>query len=102
MDRAAFHNHMEATFKECLDISRRKNQDYAGNTDPFGNFRIVEGMGLCSVETGIVVRMTDKLARISNLIGREAQVKDEAIEDTLNDLVNYAAILKAYIASRKE
>lgn len=42
-----------------------------------------------------IVRMDDKLQRISNLIlsGKELQVKDETIEDTLLDLANYAVML---------
>lgn len=50
---------------------------------------------------GLIVRMSDKMTRISNLLKREAQVKDESIQDTLADLCNYAAILSAYIEDQK-
>lgn len=42
--------------------------------------------------TGVVVRMNDKLSRIENLIHKknDAKVKDEKLEDTLLDIVNYA------------
>ena len=45
--------------------------------------------------------MTDKLQRISNLLEKEAEVKDESILDTLQDLSNYSLILRVYIESRK-
>lgn len=100
MDRAAFHAHMESTFAECLALSKRKNADYAGNSDPFANFRQVQNLGLCSVSTGILVRLSDKFTRISNLLaaeGREAAVTDESVVDTIRDAINYLAILAAWL-----
>lgn len=82
-----------------IQISIKKNSDYtAGSGDPFANFRLAETLGFSSVETGILVRMTDKMARLRCLTeGRRLQVKDETIEDTLLDLANYALILRSYI-----
>lgn len=88
----------EETLTKMLEIQRAKNHDYAGfNNDPFKNFKMVEQFGVCSVEQGIIVRMTDKLSRITNLIKTEAAVNDEKITDTLIDLANYSIILKCYI-----
>ena len=97
MTQEQFFKDLENTFSECLQTARRKNADYSKEGDPFANFKNVEVLGICSVETGILTRMTDKIARISNLTKQEAQVKDESIKDTLMDLINYAAILKAYL-----
>lgn len=79
----------------------KKNSDYATTKDPFSNFVLVKELGICSVEQGILVRMCDKMSRISNLIHREALVKDERIQDTLSDLRNYANILQVYIDNKK-
>ena len=84
----------------ALEIMKRKNADYAGIEDPFRNFNNVEVLGVCSTEAGIIVRMTDKLSRIANLIKQDAKVKDESISDTLIDLMNYANILKVYINNK--
>lgn len=95
---------MEATFKKCLDTAVKKNSDYAGAgpmTDPFKNFRGSEFVGV-SPDRAILVRMMDKMSRVSNLLTQTAQVKDEAIEDTLDDLVNYSAILKSFIKNNKK
>ena len=100
MNTQEFLSSLETTFKECLETARRKNADYSKVGDPFANFKNVEILGICSVETGILTRMTDKMARISNLTKQEAQVKDESIKDTLMDLINYASILKSYIESK--
>lgn len=49
-----------------------------------------------------MTRMTDKFTRLASLLqpGREAQVKDESIDDTLDDFINYLALLKAYRQSK--
>jgi len=103
MTRQQFHQSLEATFKRCLSTARKKNADYSGaaeSSDPFANFRAVELLGLTSTERGILVRITDKLKRVSNLLEQEAQVKDESITDTIDDAITYFAILKAFIESR--
>jgi len=78
----------------------KKNADYTGNRGAFDNFTTVEKQGICSTEEGILVRMQDKMCRIITLLNNEAQVKDEAIVDTLQDLANYAIILKCYIENK--
>jgi hypothetical protein len=101
MTTAEFLQHMETTFRECLGTATRKNHDYAGaNSDPFKNFRMVEDLGVTTVEEGIVVRLCDKMSRIANLLKQEAAVKEESIADTIDDAINYLAILKAYRASK--
>lgn len=94
---------MEATFVKCLNMVKIKNNDYSGEkaVDPFTNFRKSEAIGV-RTEKGILVRMMDKMSRISNLIDQDAQVKSEKIEDTLEDLINYAAILKSYLKQNKK
>jgi hypothetical protein len=84
------------------DITRRKNADYCGdNDDPFANFRLVEKLRIATTEQGFLTRMSDKLSRIASLIGKEAQVKDESIADTLHDLANYCALFAGYLTSKK-
>lgn len=78
-----------------LAIAKNKNADYAGNGDPFANFRTSESVGV-SVPRGILVRMMDKLSRVSNLITRPPAVANESLMDTCIDLSNYALILAAY------
>lgn len=92
---------LEETFKACLETAKRKNADYAGeHSDPFKNFKNANVVGV-TVERGILVRLMDKMSRVSNLIDKEAQVKDEAITDTIDDAINYLAILKAYIQNEQ-
>jgi len=102
MNREEFIREIEANATNDVDIVMAKNADYANGDDPFQNFRLVAAMGTCTVEQGILVRMSDKMQRIANLLTREAEVKDESIADTLSDLRNYANILQIYINYIKE
>jgi len=91
---------IEKTYKDGIGIIKLKNADYATKADPWQNFRFARLVGV-SVERAILVRISDKLARISNLIDKEPSVVEERIEDTLLDLINYVAILKAYLERKK-
>ena len=64
-----------------MALTKAKNADYAGAADPFNNFRQCEGMGICSIEQGFLVRLSDKWSRICNLIGnqKENAVLDEKV-----------------------
>jgi len=87
------HNHMRETFANCLSISVAKNADYANSDDPLANFRACQSFGVPLVR-GIMVRLSDKMARIGNLLDKEASVVDEKIGDSIDDAINYLAILK--------
>lgn len=90
------------TLEQMDRIQVKKNTDYSGTINPFRNFEIVEKIGVASAEQGILVRMTDKISRISNLLDKEPEVFDERIEDTLIDLANYSIILKCYLEYKRK
>jgi hypothetical protein len=97
-------NH-EALCKTALELMRRKNADYAGSggDQPFANFTRCEAMGICTTEQGFLVRMTDKMSRLSSFVETGVfQVKDESLEDTIVDVINYAVLFASYIKDRKE
>jgi len=76
----------------------RKQHDYSTESDVFCNLKSVETLGICSVETGVLTRMMDKMGRLSNLIkDRNPLCDDESLRDTLLDLANYSVLLSAYL-----
>lgn len=95
----------EAFCDRGRELSMRKNNDYASpgaSTDPyaiFKNFLRCEQLGVCSVEAGFLVRLSDKVSRSENLMNRKEgpSVVDEKLEDTLLDIVNYTCLLMAYL-----
>lgn len=101
MNREEFIASIENTYKKGIEIIEMKNKDYANSTDPFKNFKSAEIIGL-TVERAILVRVLDKITRISNLLGKEADVKEESLEDSCLDMINYMAIFVAYRESNKK
>ena len=96
-----FFTHMCNFAQIGLAISRNKNKDYAGNGDPFANFRNSEAVGV-SPPRGMLVRMMDKMARLSNLITRPPAIANESMIDTCVDLAMYALILATYVKMHPE
>lgn len=96
--------------ESARSLSLRKNNDYAspaGNTDPFAifkNFLKCETLGICSVEAGFLVRLSDKVSRCVNLLSRTEgpSVSDETLRDTGLDIINYVCLLLAYIETKKK
>lgn len=91
--------------KEGRELMKLKNRDYAGNDglQPFANFTRVESMGICKTEQGFLVRLTDKMSRLSSFIqSGKMNVKDESFRDTCVDVINYMVLLTAYIKDKEE
>jgi hypothetical protein len=103
MSHAEFLTRLTDCYAEAVEISRKKNTDYAGRErNAFANFQAGETFGL-DTKTGILQRMLDKMMRASNLLKADPLVTGESIEDTLADLSNYAQILRIYCeAERKQ
>jgi Nucleotide modification associated domain 1 len=95
---------MERTYQMGVEIVKKKNNDYATNEDALSNFKVIEHLGVVEYKRAMLVRMADKFARISNLMKEDKtrQVLDERLEDTLLDLINYAAILKAALEEEQD
>lgn len=100
LTRNQFIDEISNTFDIAYEICVAKNEDYANGDDPFLNFRSAVQVGL-TPEQGIVVRMQDKLTRVGNVIANGRAAVSETLEDTLLDLINYAAILKVYLQNER-
>lgn len=88
-------------------LSRKKNHDYSGGKDAthaFLNFIKCEELGLCKTETGILVRLSDKLSRLNTLADSNLkyEVDDERVLDTVLDIINYTVIFYAIHEERKD
>lgn len=90
---------------KAVELMNLKNRDYAGNegVEPFANFTRVEAMGICQTESGFLVRLTDKMSRLSSFIrAGKMNVKDESFNDTCIDIINYIVLLSAYLKDKEE
>jgi hypothetical protein len=101
VNREEFSQEIQNVFYECWKITEAKNADYATEANPFENFKAVEKFGITTAEQGILVRLSDKWTRLINLMEKAPAVKDEKIEDTINDMINYLAILEIYLINKR-
>ena len=100
MNTKEFVNEFISTLKKRDIMIFKNDSDCEWDWDNFKNFKLVELLWVTSVEKWILVRLSDKMSRISTLIDKEAKVEDEKIIDTLVDLANYAIILKVYLSQK--
>lgn len=103
MTQQEYINRFTEVCRTMIGLTERKNSDYAGQDNAFRNFELIERLSAGRITTadGIVVRLTDKLQRVTNLLSREAQVADEKITDTLMDMAVYAIILYIYLSGKE-
>jgi hypothetical protein len=84
-------------FNDALQTMVAKNQDYAGSDEPekaMRNFKFSAEIAHIKMSQGILNRLMDKITRIGNILeSGEIAVKSESIFDTLQDTINYTAIL---------
>ena len=60
-------------------------------------------MGITSTEKGFLVRMTDKMSRLSTFCdGGRFAVSDESLRDTIIDIINYGVLLYGYTKSKPQ
>ena len=81
-------------FARSIEIIKAKRVDYSGDADPFANFRLSQFWGV-EPWKGAAIRMMDKLSRLRQLFAKngEGMVKDESIQDTIVDAINYLVII---------
>ena len=89
------------TCNAAISTIRAKNEDYADNSDPFANFRASLVLGV-DPKIGLLVRVVDKVQRLKNFAYRgELSVKDEPVDDAIEDIINYVILLKGMIKDEK-
>jgi beta-glucosidase/6-phospho-beta-glucosidase/beta-galactosidase len=69
----------EMIMDENRDLFKEKNSDYGNSFEDFGLI-------------GILVRLNDKINRLKSISKNGINVKNEKLEDTINDLYNYCVI----------
>ena len=93
----------EDTCERARETLKVKNNDYAGGgNDRFANFRGSEFFGV-PMEIGILMRTLDKFKRIETFVRTgNLQVKEESVNDAIEDSINYLILLKGVIESRAD
>ena len=105
MNREELFEHHKSICKEALEIMEKKNHDYAGEggDTPFANFTRSEDMGICTTEQGFLVRLCDKLSRLSTFASAgELKVDNESYHDAIVDIINYCVLFDGFVSTKKD
>ena len=89
--------------EDARNLMNLKNRDYAGGggEEPFANFTRCEAMGICETEAGFLVRVIDKVSRMSSFLrSGKMHVEDESFYDAIVDVINYMVLLGAYVKDK--
>lgn len=103
MNKQDLFNLHKSICSEALELMEKKNNDYATGSDPFMNFRRAEYLGFSTAEMGVLIRMTDKMSRISTFLNKgELSLSNESVYDAVIDIINYSVLLAGLIKDRDE
>jgi hypothetical protein len=104
MDREELLKHHQKLCDTAREIMKKKNHDYAGKDgqQPFANFERTEAMGVCSTEQGFLVRVIDKVSRLSTFVSAgELKVDNESYEDAILDIINYMVLFSGFVSDKE-
>ena len=105
MNRQELFKHHKEICGEALGIMEKKNHDYAGEggMEPFANFTRTEAMGVCSTEQGFLVRVVDKISRLSTFTSAgKLEVEGEGFHDSVVDIINYMVLFSGYLKDKND
>jgi len=105
MNRNELLQHHETLCGDALELMTRKNHDYAGSEGdtPWMNFQRSEIMGICKTQQAFMVRIMDKISRLITFTNAgELLVKEEGVEDSIIDIINYMVLFSAFLKDKRE
>ena len=100
MDMETMEKKFNALTRQLWGILQAKNHDYANSEDVFANFTLISQITGLSVEQVFFVFIGVKVARLKELF-KGKDPKNESIDDTLVDLINYTILLNIYRRGEK-
>jgi hypothetical protein len=105
MNREQLIDHHGRLCEDARQLMRIKNHDYAGSDgdSPWMNFQRSEIMGICKTQQAFMVRIMDKISRLITFTNNgELLVKEEGVEDSIIDIINYMVLFSAFLKDKRE
>lgn len=94
--------HMKICERACI-LMKQKSEDYATGDDPFANFRRGEILGFATSEEGLMLRVVDKISRISTFLRKgHLTVENESVTDSIMDIINYMVLLQGMLEDKSK
>ena len=100
-DFSAFVQDTQKLFDRCVELMRNKSNDYAEGGDAFLNFKTAAQIAGISPEQTLLTLLGMKLSRLTQLVSKGKKAKNESVEDTLLDLINYVVLLRGMIKEQE-
>jgi len=92
--------HKDLCNKACV-LMQKKSEDYATGSDPFANFKRGEILGFATAEEGLMLRVIDKVSRISTFLKQgKLTVENESVNDSIMDIINYMVLLQGMLEDK--
>lgn len=100
--------HNELT-KKAYDLVSKKGHDYnrtqQANGDTLFNVKVAKNLGIVDTTTqSVLIRISDKMMRLISLTKDptvRASIKQEKVEDTIVDMINYLVYLDCLYSEQK-
>lgn len=94
--------HKDLCNKACV-LMQKKSEDYATGSDPFANFKRGEILGFATSEEGLMLRVVDKVSRISTFLKQgKLNVENESVTDSIMDIINYMVLLQGMLEDKAD
>jgi len=98
MDNESYQILLKGLFRSIMEITKKKAHDYAEDTDTLSNFKrqaeMRKARGADNLPSDVAYDFVlTKLARLGNLRGKSP--KNEAVEDSVLDAINYLGLYYA-------
>jgi len=90
-----FENYVSETFNKCASLLQSKSNDYSETTNRYSNFEESAKIAGITPEQSILNLIGIKTARLRQLTVNNKDIKHESVDDSIQDLINYALLLGA-------
>ena len=86
---------------KCREVLISKGNDYTAGNDRLSNFKVAGAVAGISAEQNCLSLISTKVARIGALLKSDRVPCNEAIQDSVLDLINYGILLNMLFEERR-
>ncbi len=100
-DFSVFLQDTQTMLDRCMSLLKSKSNDYAEGSDAFINFKTAAQIAGISPEQTLLTLLGMKISRLTQLIGKGKRAKNESVEDTMLDIINYVVLLRGMMQEQE-
>jgi hypothetical protein len=100
-DFSSFIQDTQQLLDRCIELLRSKANDYAEGGDAFLNFKTAAQIAGISPEQTLLTLLGMKLSRLTQLVGKGKTARNESVEDTMLDVINYIVLLRGMMREQE-